>query len=213
MLELIELFADLVKSDEWQAQGTTQMLLGGALDCDLPSSLTMLLLNTLPRLERLLGLQKQDQHFEPNATSLANVAALAMHCGLGGVFTKEVDAIWGGPEREPKHIKPMNPAPKQKPETANEAKLEAKQEGPTPIANAASTLAITTNVIADGRQWKIAGTLVSEVREVQGLGHVGTFYAGSFQFKTRAYSSADLAIHQCRDHVEGVLKMLKIMPR
>src|SRR5690349_24300708 len=96
LLDLLELVCELMQSDEWKRDGNTRALMNHSLECNLPSSITTMLLNTLPKLERLLGLQVNDGELKPDATRLPNIAALAKWCGLGGVFTREVDVIWNG---------------------------------------------------------------------------------------------------------------------
>lgn len=205
LLQLLDLVCTLMRSKEWQEQGTTRMLLEGSLQCDLPSSLTMMLLNTLPRLEGLLGLNSDIcNSVNDQAIELPSVAMLAAQCGLGGVFTKDVAAIWKGSAR-PKPTTELV----QVVETLPEIKPLPVAEQPKQLP---SDLAITTNTIPNGRQWKIKGVVVSEVVNIQGLGQIGTFHAGSFQFKTKAYSEYSMAADQCRAYVEGVLKMLKTLP-
>ena len=204
LLQLLDLVCNLMRSKEWQEQGTTRMLLEGSLQCDLPSSLTMMLLNTLPRLEGLLGLNSDSNNsVYAQAIELPSVAMLAAQCGLGGVFTKDVAAIWkeaAKPKPTTELVQVVEPLPEIKPVPVVE------QTKP------AADLAITTNTIPNGRQWKIKGVVVSEVVNIQGLGQIGTFHAGSFQFKTKGYSDYSMAADQCRSYVEGVLKMLKTLP-
>lgn len=204
LLQLLDLVCSLMRSKEWQEQGTTRMLLEGSLQCDLPSSLTMMLLNTLPRLEGLLGLNSDGcNSVDAQAIELPSVAMLASQCGLGGVFTKDVAAIWKGAAR-PKTVTELV----QVVEPVHEIKPVPVTEQTKPAAD----LAITTNTIPNGRQWKIKGVVVSEVVNIQGLGQIGTFHAGSFQFKTKGYSDYSMAADQCRAYVEGVLKLLKTLP-
>jgi len=204
LLDLLELICTLMQSDEWQSQGNTRMLMQRSLECNLPSSITTMLLNTLPKLESLLGLQVNDCEFKPDATQLPNVASLAKWCGLGGVFTKEVDAIWKGKAE----ALPAMPTIEQPQE------IEQLQAPKTTIEQPQYFEArITTNVIADGRQWKIGGQLISEVLHYPGLGHVGKLYSGDFVTQTKPYREYEPAATQCRNHVEGILKFLKTIPR
>ena len=209
LLQLLDLFCRLMQSDEWKEQGTTRMLLEGSLQCDLPSSLAMMLLNTLPRLEGLLRLDSDAPNIDAQAVELPNVAMLAAQCGLGGVFTKEIHSIWKGASR-PKPVTELVQMPE---------KVVNVDPDPVPVSlpateqtKPAADIAITTNTVPNGRQWKIKGIVISEVVSIQGLGNVGTFHAGAFQFKTKGYSEYSMAADQCRSYVEGVLKMLKTLP-
>jgi hypothetical protein len=204
LLDLVELICELVQSEDWQKNPLAVHEIGNELR--LPSSLTTLLLNSLNRLERIL-ITKEVDTIGAIASEMPNVTELAKCLGLGGVFTKEVEAIWQG-------TKPTKPIA-QAPIVTNES------EPPTqlPIARIVEVQAyasmecrITTNQTGTGRQWKIGGQLIAEV-ELTTLGHVGRMFSGSFSNQTRPYREYESAATQCREYTEGVLKLLKTIPR
>lgn len=203
LLDLLELVCAIVKSDQYQ--NDPQMILDQAHAIPLPTTLATLLLNTLPRLERLLRVQ-HDTEFKVDGSGLPNCAELAKWIGLGGVFTRELQAI----------LKPVEPRMEETaptPQPVTEAPAKAVESLSMTEAQY-STLCITTNKHGmEGRQWKIAGNLIAEVTQVNGLGFVGKLYSGDHVTPLKPYRDYEPAATQCRAHAEGVLKLLKTIPR
>jgi hypothetical protein len=202
LLDLLELVCTLVQSDEWKADA--QSLHHLANELRLPASLITLVLNSIGRLEELLGIDRSTQELKVDGKHFPNVTALATHCGLGGVFTKDVEAIWKPVEEVKPLPDPLEPEPGE------------EQPRPMPMQPTdylPSECKITTNPMESGRQWKIAGQLISEVEHIAGLGHVGRLYSGSHVTPLKPYHDYEPAATQCRAHAEGVLKFLKTIPR
>ena len=201
LLDMVELTCELVKSDEYR--DNPQQLLSIADELQLPCSLTTLLLNSIGRIENLFQLTMNEERFSLEVREIPNTAQLARHLGLGGVFTREVEAIWEGQ--------------KPKPQSVQELKNEAAKPVSVPVVQQPQEYApiecrITTNQTATGRQWKIGGQLIAEVELTQ-LGHIGKMYSGQFCNPTRPYRDYEPAATQCRQHTEGILKFLKTIPR
>jgi len=204
LLDLVELICELVQSEDWK--NNSQSLLERAQELRLPCSLTLLLLNSLNRLERIL-ITNDAPATEQVMRDMPNVTALARELGLGGVFTKEVQAIWQGTKA---------PKPIGQPSTQQVNESKSTQPEMRPIAQvqeyAPTECRITTTQTPNGRQWKIGGQLIAEVEKTQ-LGHIGKMFSGSFCNPTRPYREYESAATQCREYTEGVLKMLKTIPR
>ena len=204
MLDLVELISELVKSEDWK--NNSQSLLERAQELRLPCSLTLLLLNSLNRLERIL-ITNDAPATEQVMREMPNVTALARELGLGGVFTKEVQAIWQGTKA---------PKPIEQPSTQQVNEAKPTQPEMRPVAQvqeyAAVECRITTTQTPNGRQWKIGGQLIAEVEKTP-LGHIGKMFSGSFCNPTRPYREYESAATQCREYTDGVLKMLKTIPR
>ena len=194
---------ELIKSDEYR--DNPQQLLSIADELQLPCSLTTLLLNSLGRLEVLLKVSLNEERFSLECKTLPNVAELARHIGLGGVFTREVDAIWQG-------HKPAKPIVQEtKPEPPQPVKVPVVVEQPD--ESKYFTAVIKTNQTLTGRQWTIGGQLIAEVVFMDGIGHVGKLYSGTHVTPLKPYREYEPAATQCRAHTEGILKFLKTIPR
>lgn len=203
LFDMVEMTCELVKSDEYR--DNPQQLLSIADELQLPCSLTTLLLNSLGRIENLFQLTMNEERFSLEVREIPNTAALARHLGLGGVFTREVDAIWEG--KRP--VKPIVQESKQ--DTPQPVKMPAVVESTD--ESQFSTAKITTNQTPSGRQWKIGGQLIAEVVFVDGIGHVGKLYAGTHVTPLKPYREYATAAEQCRSYTEGILKFIKTIPK
>lgn len=203
LLDMVELTCELLKSDEYR--DNPQQLLDMANGLQLPCSLTTLLLNSIGRIEHLFQLTMNEERFSLEVREIPNTAALARHLGLGGVFSREIDAIWNG--------KPVAKS------SVQEIKLDAPQPAEMPTVHESpdesqySTAKITTNQTLTGRQWKIGSQLIAEVVLIDGIGHVGKLYAGSHVTPLKPYREYATAADQCRSYTEGILKFIKTIPK
>jgi len=207
MIELLEFLSDWIRNGN-----NTVEVLQKSISDNLPCSIATLMLNSIRPIQNIIESEKSKEGNKSKADELPSIATLASQCGLGGIFTKDIESIWRPSKAVKPDIAPIIPEEQTKsitvPNNVNQSQEPEQDNKPLH-----ESIIIKVNSIPNGKQWKIGGQLIAEYRYIPGIGHIGNFHAGNFKFQTRGYNEASMALNQCRSFAEGVLKLLKTIPR
>lgn len=213
--DIVDLLLDMLRimqDDEWKSQNMLDAVLSRSIELRLPSSITTLMLNTIPRLKQAIDRTANEPMslIDVQLTKgLIDVKQLAVELGMSEIIAKQLPQ---NETQETSHSAVVAPpSPTEQHRATNQ---EEFSYAPTSATALPVHLAITTNQSGDhGRQWKIGGQLIAEVVFIEGIGFIGRRYSGDERIDTRPYREASSPMQQCRAYTEGILKLVRTLPR